>query len=325
MDWTRVKQKIPTSNQPAGVYANLQDMIRIRFKARDFSLKPTQPVNSILSGRYASRLRGRGLNFEELRRYQPGDDIRNIDWKVTARTRSPHIRVYSEEKDRTVLLVVDQRKNMFFGTRNRMKSVTATELAALGAWRALDSGDRIGAVAFNDNEVAEIKPQRSQKTVMSIFHSIIKMNHQLSIDHNIQPNPEQLNEALMKARKLMKHDSLVIIISDFFGVNEQTRKLVTQLAQHNDILGILVHDPIRLNPMGPNIDISDGLLQFTLKLGSKKTRQKIVEEYQQEQAMLEENLRQLSAPLLLISNEGDVVEQVRHLLGFSVTPPKWQI
>ena len=123
-------------------------MIRIRYKAADFSFKPVQPVNSILSGRYASRLRGRGLNFEELRRYHPGDDIRSMDWKVTARTRTPHVRVYTEEKDRSVLLIVDQRLNMFFGTRQRMKSVTALELAALGAWRALDSGDRVGMVGF---------------------------------------------------------------------------------------------------------------------------------------------------------------------------------
>ena len=93
-------------------------------------------MSSVLSGRYASRLRGRGLNFEEIRRYLPGDDVRTMDWKVTARTRSPHVRVYTEEKDRAVLLIVDQRINMFFGTRDKLKSVTAAELAALGAWRA---------------------------------------------------------------------------------------------------------------------------------------------------------------------------------------------
>lgn len=97
MDWNRVRLKVPEANRPQGAYANLDELIRIRFMARDFSFQPQQPVDSILSGRYASRLRGRGLNFEELRRYLPGDDIRAMDWKVTARTRSPHVRVYSKE------------------------------------------------------------------------------------------------------------------------------------------------------------------------------------------------------------------------------------
>ena len=143
MDWTKIKRNTAGADKPSVVYANLDDLIRIQFKARNFSFLPRQPVSSILSGRYASRLRGRGLNFEELRRYLPGDDIRTIDWKVTARTRTPHVRVFTEEKDRSVLLIVDQRINMFFGTRDKLKSVTAAELSALGAWRAIHVGDRV--------------------------------------------------------------------------------------------------------------------------------------------------------------------------------------
>ena len=97
-----------------GVYANLGELIKLQYKARGFSFLPRQPINSVLAGRHCSRLRGRGLNFEEIRRYQPGDDIRNIDWKVTARTQKTHTRVFTEERDRSVLLVVDQRLSMFF-------------------------------------------------------------------------------------------------------------------------------------------------------------------------------------------------------------------
>lgn len=99
-----------------GVYADLAELARLKFRTRGFSFLPRQPVHSILAGRHASRLRGRGLNFEEIRRYLPGDDIRNMDWRVTARTRQPHVRVYTEERDRPVLLVVDQRQSMFFGS-----------------------------------------------------------------------------------------------------------------------------------------------------------------------------------------------------------------
>ena len=315
MDWNRIRRQVPEVDRPRGAYANLDDLIRIRFKARDFSFKPRQPIHSILSGRYASRLRGRGLNFEELRRYMPGDDIRTMDWKVTARTRSPHVRVYTEEKDRAVLLVVDQRLNMFFGTRDRMKSVTAAELAALGAWRSLDVGDRVGLVVFNDTDVIDIKPQRSQKTVMSILRAVLRMNQELRIGSGVTPGPERLNEALTKAVRLAPHDVLVVVISDFFGANEQTERLVAQLAAHNDVLGLLVHDPMRLDPVARSISVSDGALQMPLDLANKRVREAITKDYREEQERITHFLHQLSAPLLLVSNEGDVVEQVRRLLG----------
>jgi len=315
MDWTKIKRKKAAAGKPAGVYTNLDELIRIQFKARDFSFLPQQPVSSILSGRYASRLRGRGLNFEEIRRYLPGDDIRTMDWKVTARTRSPHVRVYTEEKDRAVVLIVDQRINMFFGTRDKLKSVTAAELAALGAWRAVDVGDRIGAVVFNDTEMVDIRPQRSQQTVMSLLGTIVRMNHALQADSQVEPNPDMLNRALEKALQLVPHDALVVMISDYFGVDERTEQLTAQMAEHNDVLALLVHDPIRLQPAEQKVTMSDGLLQMEINFADKRVREKLAENYYEEQQYITHFLSKLAAPLLMVSNEGDVVDQVRRLLG----------
>lgn len=315
MDWTKIKRNTVEAEKPPGVYANLDDLIRIQFKARDFSFLPRQPVTSILSGRYASRLRGRGLNFEELRRYMPGDDIRTMDWKVTARTRSPHVRVYTEEKDRSVVLIVDQRINMFFGTRDKLKSVTAAEAAALGVWRALDVGDRAGAVIFNDTELVDIRPQRSQSTAMSILGTIVRMNHSLHADTAVEPNPAMLNQALESALQLISHDTLVVMISDFFGVDEQTERLTARMAEHNDVLALLVHDPIRLKPAVQNLTVSDGSRQMEIDFADKRVREKISDDYGDEQERITHFLRKLAAPLLMISNEGDVVDQVRRLLG----------
>ncbi len=315
MDWTKIRRNKAAADKPAGVYANLDDLIRIQFKARNFSFLPQQPVSSVLSGRYASRLRGRGLNFEEIRRYLPGDDIRTMDWKVTARTRSPHVRVYTEEKDRAVVLVVDQRINMFFGTRDKLKSVTAAQLAALGAWRAVDVGDRVGAVVFNDTELVETQPQRSQKTVMSILGTVVRMNHALQADASDEPNPDMLNRALEKALQLAPHDALVVMISDYFGVDEQTERLVARMAEHNDVLALLVHDPIRLKPAEQKLTVSDGSLQMEIDFSRKKVREMITGNYGEEQQRIKRFLNRLAAPLLLVSNEGDVVDQVRRLLG----------
>ena len=158
----------------ARITIRLQELIALRAQARGFSLLPRQPVGSLLAGRYDSRLRGRGLTFEELRHYQQGDDVRTIDWKATARLRSPQVRVYTEERERPVLLVVDQRRPMFFGSRRAMKSVTAAEVAALGAWRALSAGDRVGGIVFNETTVL------INKTVEYKFNCIIQYIHQNS-------------------------------------------------------------------------------------------------------------------------------------------------
>ena len=315
MDWSRIKRNRAPSEKALGVYADLDELIRIQFKARDFSFRPQQPVSSVLSGRYASRLRGRGLNFEELRRYHPGDDIRTMDWKVTARTRTPHVRVYTEEKDRAVVLLVDQRQHMFFGSRDRLKSVTAAELAALAAWRALDVGDRVGAIVFSDTELAEIRPQRSRRNVMEILGHIVRQNHSLAADSTVTPNPGQLNLALEKARVLAPHDALVILISDGLGVDDQTQRLTAGLIAHNDVLALLVHDPLRVEPAGVRMTVSDGSLQMDLDLADPSVSRKMEADFRTEQEDLTRFLRRLSAPLLMISNQGDVVQQVRRLLG----------
>jgi uncharacterized protein (DUF58 family) len=315
MDWSKIKRNRAASAEAPGVYADLDELIRIQFKARDFSFKPQQPVTSILSGRYASRLRGRGLNFEELRRYHPGDDIRTMDWKVTARTRTPHVRVYTEEKDRVVLLLVDQRQNMFFGSRDRLKSVTAAELAALAAWRALGVGDRIGAIIFNDTEMTEIRARRSRETVMQILGEVVRQNHVLTADSTVLANPGQLNNALGKARVLAPHDVLVVIITDGMGTDSETERFTAGLVEHNDVLMLLVHDPVRLDPTGPRLTVSDGSLQMDLDLSDPKVSGAIADDYRNEQEEMTHFLRRLSAPLLMISNQGDVVQQVRRLLG----------
>ena len=156
-----------------GVYTDLPSLIRLRFTLGDISLLPRQPVASVLSGRHSSRLRGRGLNFEEIRRYFPGDDIRQIDWKVTARTRIPHTRVYTEERGRDTLLVVDQRLGMFFGSQLNFKSVTAAEVAAGAAWRVIAAKDRISAVVFGDADLEVIRGGGKPNDVMRILQSIV--------------------------------------------------------------------------------------------------------------------------------------------------------
>ncbi|MCP3888411.1 MAG: DUF58 domain-containing protein [Desulfobulbaceae bacterium] len=315
MDWSRVKRNTATSNRPQGPYTSLDELVRLQFKVRDFSLKPTQPVTSILSGRYGSRLRGRGLNFEELRRYLSGDDVRTIDWKVTARTRTPHVRVYSEEKDRKVLLLVDQRINMFFGTREKFKSVTAAEAAAIAAWRAIAAGDRVGALVFNDETILDTKPGQSSQTVLSILGNIVKLNHLLTKDTATPPNDDMMNRCLESAARLAPHDVLVVLITDGSGLDDSGQQLISKIGQKNDIITLLIHDPSRLELQERPLTLSDGKRQMEVDFSNDKVRKTLLEHYAKEQSQLQHFLRKLTAPLLPISNQGDVGDQLRRLLG----------
>ena len=301
-----------------GVYANLSDLIRLQFKARGFSFLPRQPVHSILAGRHASRLRGRGLNFEEIRRYLPGDDIRNMDWRVTARVQKPHVRVYTEERDRPVLLMVDQRQNMFFGSRRAMKSVVAAETTALAAWRTLDVGDRVGAVLFNDREIIEVKPHRSRGQVMRILEAVIKLNHQLRADANTEPNAGMFNEALRRASRLAKHDYLVCTVSDGLGVDEESQRLGTMIAEHNDVLVAFIYDPLEKElPDAGRLVFGQGSRQLEINTGSAGLRRRFATEFQDRFDSIEDFCRQRKTPRLAISTERDVAEQVRERLGYA--------
>jgi uncharacterized protein (DUF58 family) len=295
---------------------DLDDLVRLQFRARGFSFLPRQPIQSLLAGRHASRLRGRGLNFEEIRRYQMGDDIRQIDWKVTARTRKTHSRVYTEERERTTLLVVDQRMSMFFGSVKNTKSVTAAEAAAIAAWRVLAQKDRVGALVFNDTHVEEIRPQRSRATVMRIVNAVLEQNHALSITSGQRANDAMFNEALRRCERLAKHDALVCIISDAAGNDEESQRILTRIAQHNDILFAFVHDPleVELPDAGPLI-FGDGSAQMEVNTSSRTLRDQYRETFAEKRAQGRKFLLHRETPVLPLSTTEGVAEQLRRQLG----------
>jgi uncharacterized protein (DUF58 family) len=261
-------------------------------------------------------MRGRGLNFEEIRKYQAGDDIRTIDWKVTARTRKAHTRVFTEERDRPGLLVIDQRIAMFYGTQVNMKSVTAAEAAALSAWRLVDVGDRVGALVFNDTGIVEIRPHRSRNTVMRILQTVVDMNHALRADLEVDANSGMLNRVLDQAQRMAKHDYVVGIISDFDGADDDTRRHLLRMSQHNDVIGVLVHDPSATNlPPSTALVVTDGALQVELEMGKGRERQEVAEFAKGRIAEIMAWQKEIGVPFIPVNTAEDVAEQVRRLLG----------
>ena len=300
----------------AGVYVDLVQLIALEQKGRKVSLLPRQPVHSLLSGRYASRMRGRGLNFEEIRDYRSGDDVRSIDWKVTARLQSPHVRVFDEERDRQGLLVVDQRLSMFFGTRRAMKSVTAAEIAAVVAWRILSVGDRVGGIVFNDRSIEEVRPQRSRRIVLQYLTKLAEQNQALGVGRGITRDATMLNRALDRIRRVAPHDATVVIFSDFDGADETTRHAIAALAAHNTVIAVLIHDPSQSElPAAGRMTVTDGELQIALDVAHGSTRQNILDMSKTRLRSVFEWTRDFGVPVLPLSTAEEPVNQLHHLLG----------
>ena len=283
------------------VSVDLAHLRSLEARAKALTFLPRQPARSALNGRHASRLRGRGLNFEELRDYQPSDDVRAIDWKVTARTGKPHVRVFTEERDRPALIVVDQRMSMFFGSQLNMKSVTAAECAALAAYRILDQGDRVGGIVFGDESIAEIRPKRSRAALQQFISVLAEANGLLRADApDIEPLP--MNEVLRAVAKIAPRNHLVLVFSDFAEIDETTRKLVS--------------DPYADNlPANAQLVVSDGRLQVAVDTGDRAATSAIKEMAEGRLAEILDWQRQIGVPVLPLTTAEDSLSQMRRIMG----------
>lgn len=305
----------PTTRHDPRVHVDLRQLLRLAGPARRLSLLPRQPAQSVLNGRHASKLRGRGLNFEELRSYLAGDDIRTIDWKVTARTGKPHVRVYTEERDRPALLLVDQRMSMFFGSRFYMKSVVAAEAAALAAHRLLAQGDRVGGLVFGDDTVAEHRPVRSPVAVHRFLTSVAAANQHLHAARAVA-QPGSFNALLRAAGRIAKTNYLVMVFSDFDGIDDDTERLLRGLARHNDVLLFSVADPLaEALPQGFRAAISDGELQAEINAADGRIRERIETVLRGRLARLDRWARKYRLPFLPMTTASPALDQLRHLLG----------
>jgi len=299
------------------VAVSLAHLRALEFTARGFSFLPRQPVNSILSGQHASRLRGRGLNFEELRHYRPGDDIRTMDWKVTNRTGKPHVRVYTEERERRVSLLVDQRVSMFFGSQRAMKSAVAAEIAALAAWRVLGVGDRVGALIFDDQHSYHFTPRRSREAVLNILKRLETANAALAA--GCQTNPGQFNTAFDALLRHVAHDELVIYIGDGFGWDERSDEILKRLSLHNDVIVINVFDPAELElPSLNDLVVSDGEEQIVVSGTQQELQARFEESYLNHVKRMREALQRFGLPLIEVNTVDDPLQQLLRALGAQV-------
>jgi uncharacterized protein (DUF58 family) len=239
-----------------------------------------------------------------------------MDWRVTRRMGSPFVRVYTEEKDRPVWLVVDQRVSMFFGSRRQMKSVAAAEAAALTAWRVIAAGDRVGALLFNDSQQTYASPSRAANSMMRWLDQMASMNQALGSRLASTTTASGLEEALSTLQRHISHDGLVIIISDFEGWDEGCLTRLKDIRQRNDVIAAVVTDPLEHSvESADKLIVSDGYYQLAVAKESGETQRRFRQAFQRRLTDLTENLKRHAIPLIPITTTADVATQLQQQLG----------
>lgn len=310
-----MKHALIDSLNPSGAYSDLAALLRLRFIAQGLKLFANNPTRSLLTGSERTRFRGRGVDFEEVRLYQPGDDIRSIDWRVTARTQVPHTKVFREERERPVFMVVDQRSSMFFGSQQCFKSVLGTYIAGVLAWAALQNSDRVGGLVFGDHAQRDIRPRRSKHAVLELLHQLQEFNRQLTAPVAAR-TPISLLQMLTDTRRLAKPGCAIFIISDFHDVNEACEQQLFELARHTDVTLIHLFDPLEQQlASSTSLTISNGEQRCVLPAQDASFQRAWRNRYAERLVYLTRICQQLSLPLLSYATNDDVQQLLRERYG----------
>lgn len=304
-------------SQP-GIRVSLGELIEMRHRVGEVQLFSTPARRSPLIGLHHSKLRGRGVDFDQVRAYQAGDDVRTIDWRVTARTQEPHTKLFHEERERPVFVVIEQSSRLFFGSALCLKSVLAAQAAALFGWAALNHNDRIGGLVFSDQEHHEIKPRRSKQSLLQLLNVLVRSNQQLGCSDGRAPR-ETFSLALRRAREVLRPGSLVVILCDERALNDTAEQQLSLLARHTDLILLPLNDPLdHALPSAGLLRFVEGEAELELDTQDEHLRNSYCELAEARRSRWQRLAQKLGVPLLPLSTRFELVEQLRdqlHPLG----------
>ena len=268
-----------------GAYVSLNDLLAIRYRP-SLHRPQTAVRHAVRAGARTSKLRGRGIDFSEVRLYQPGDDVRTIDWRVTARKNRPHTKVFREERERPTLVVVDQTQSLFFGSRLRLKSVAAAEFGAIAAWHALAGDDRVGGLVIGNSATRTHKPLRSVRTVVRLLSDLADGNQALSRTSRLR-SESHYRDSLLAIRRLVHTGYRVLAVSDFLTATDAWQDTLRALARHNQISLIRISDPLeRELPPAQRYTVTDGSARWQFHTGNAGLRRRHADRHEQREADL---------------------------------------
>ena len=308
-----------------GINNTVDDLIALQRHARKLDLSRRSPALALTAGNHFSRFRGRGMDYQESRIYQAGDDIRSMDWRVTARAGKPHTKLYQEERERPVVLLIDFSPSMFFGSVKALKSVVASQVAALLAWTTAKKGDRIGALLINGKH-KELQPKMGKRGVLDLIRELVifgdpkkglLIRGETGVEgEGIEGNGSHLNDELQRLRRIARPGSLVFLIGDFYTINEDTQRHLTRLRQHNDLVAVQIIDPLEISaPPAGRYAVTDGQHEGILDTQSKKGAAHYNAFFQQHHASVQELMRKNKIPLLQVSTDDNVPASLQKYFG----------
>ncbi len=314
------RRKTVVSPAPANggdglVRVSVASLLALHNGADALSLQPRR-VRAPGSGGYTSPFKGRGMEFDEARPYTQGDDVRSIDWRVTARSGKPHTKLFREERERAVLLWLDLRPAMFFATRGSFKAVRAAQAAALLGWNTLRRGDRLGALIFDERSHEELRPKRGQPPFMHVLQRIAAHPAWLNPQRDGDTTGTALYQGLLRLRRVAQPGSLIILLSDFSGFDERCAALLAPLARHNDLLAVHVHDPLEAElPPAGHYRVSDGRRFISVETGDYQRRERYRRHFVERQTGLQHFCRRHGGTLLPLSTAEEPLAILQRGLG----------
>lgn len=243
------KKKTSSENSFNGLSASLDELIEQK-KYLPYIKKRQNNFTSDQAGDIRSAFKGRGMEFDEVRTYGFGDDVRDIDWRVTARKNEPYTKVFSEEKDREVYAVLDLSSYMLFGTKKELKSVAAAKLAALLGWQSMANKDRFGLVLYDGKQTRVFKPQNNQKSLMAILKAVSETSADIlkASDEEKATAQNDITESLRFLQYSVKSRAMVFVLSDFKKINAEGLKSLVALTKRCRVYCVNIYDYIEEVP-----------------------------------------------------------------------------
>jgi uncharacterized protein (DUF58 family) len=291
------------------ILPDLAELVALRGTAHDLNLHARRPVLARLQGSHRSAQRGRGLEFEEVRLYTPGDDARNIDWRVTARRGQPHTKLFREERERPVWLVADLHPGLYFGSRYQLKSSLLLRSAALLAWVAAMDGDRLGALIGGNEHLHIFRPRAREAGVLPVLEALVEAQP----TPPGAPPPHSLNAILTELRPLLQPGSLVLVLSDFSGLDGHSENLLASISLRCDCRLLWLVDPLENSGL-PDGNYRAGLPGRLWWLDGASSRNAWQEKWVARQRRLDALTHRLNLPLIRLDTPQPVTESLPPLL-----------
>jgi uncharacterized protein (DUF58 family) len=293
-----------------GTWASAQDLIALQPHAGAIGIKPGGAARARRGGEHVSRFRGRGMDYRESRGYVAGDDVRSMDWRVTARSGLAHVKVYEEERERPVVVFLDLNPGMFFGTRRQLKSVVGARAAALIAWAAVEAGDRVGLVLSN-GERCELQPRGGRNGALELIRQVVQhTDPRAGIE--APADAGALNVALHRLCRVSRPGNLTILLGDFYGLDERSGKLLLRLRRDGDVVAVQIVDPLEeAAPPAAVYDVEINGQRTQLDTRSTTARQAYGAHFSRHHAAVAAIMRRHGIPLVRVSTAMDVAAALR--------------